>query len=923
MQEKDKKVIKDLLDACAKSYDGVKNFKEQYEDIKEKVKINIGIFKIEVDINDPELDKMIKESIVITEKKPIVFEKGYTPWLNDYKSKIEWKCYSRYENYLVKTKKWNWGTVQSINESTDSILDHMGNPISDSFFSKKGLVMGDIQSGKTANYTALINKALDSGYKLIIVLAGLTKDLRSQTQKRLDKEVLGYETFTEVQKKGKAIGVGLEKYKGDFTINTITHSGEKGDLKKTTAESINTPLRPDMNPLIAVLKKNSAVLNAFIGEFLGNNSGDKTKDKFNVPILVIDDEVDQASVNTSKKENIEEASSINKLIRIMLAQFNRYTYVGYTATPFANVFINPFGFTKEDEKDIFPEDFIICLPRPKNYCGVKEYFGIDTLSEGDDNSAISLDLYRKIDDYYDLFDEDVRKNKKVRVDSQVININKSLHEAFMHFIIASAIKYSRGIEEHNSMLIHIARYKNPATSMRDLVKNELSKMLQEYKYGEAEDKEKYKKYWEEKIQKVSKDRLMSEYKDKWEDIEKHIIPVFEMTLNGIKIVNGDSGDVCDYNSSNVGQHIIIGGDKLSRGLTLEGLIVSYYYRKTRTYDALLQMGRWFGYRPGWIDLCRIYTINSFVNDFINAGISTEMFKKDIEDMNRMKMTPVEFGLKIRYSPRLAPTSSTKMRYAQKQKISFSSDVPQVLTYEKKYVSNNRELTDTFLGDMKCEVRKNGNCVYKNVTSDKIIEYLRNYKECDRLVGSVSIKNWINYIEKMNSKNELTDWTIILHSNSNKDNSIIDYIGGNTIYKSQYADRNLNANDNDELLYLKAIIDQTDFRDIYDEDSDEYKKVKKFELGNKTIENSFTKEKGVLALYIMDIHKKEFEKEEISEKTGKIRKKYKQGKVLEGGKGVVGLCAWFPIAGNLEDSAVDYYVNAVYQQDSIYEEEEEE
>ena len=164
----------------------------------------------------------------------------------------------------------------------------------------------------------------------------------------------------------------------------------------------------------------------------------------------------------------------------MLSRFNRYSYVGYTATPFANVFINPYGFEQEDEKDIFPEDFIICLPQPQNHCGVKEYFGVDILADNDED-ALVLDLYRKIDDYYDLFDDTVRLSKKVKVDTPVVKINDSLHEAFMHFIIASAMKYCRGIIEQNSMLIHIARFKNPSPSLRDLVQNEILNMNREYK----------------------------------------------------------------------------------------------------------------------------------------------------------------------------------------------------------------------------------------------------------------------------------------------------------------------------------------------------------------------------------------------------------------------------------------------------------
>ncbi len=900
------KAIYDAIDMAVKQVDSSWNFIKQVEFITEKTEQICSLLCIPFDKNDAEIQIAIKESVVIKEDKPTVFEaKGYVPWLNDARSSITWNFYNRYEKYLLKKKKWNWGTITSMNEITDVILDHMKNPKTTNCFAVKGLVMGDIQSGKTANYTALINKALDAGYKFIIVLAGMTKDLRSQTQKRLDKEVLGYETRVD-NKKGTAIGVGID-CKEVLYINALTHSGDLGDLKKSITESISTSLHQDMKPIIAVLKKNSSVLKALNENFLAAEYHTRTNGKLDVPLLVIDDEVDQASVNTKDTEVLEEASSINKLIRECLSKFNRYSYVGYTATPFANVFINPYGFKTEEEKDIFPEDFIICLPRPKDYCGVKEYFGINTITEYDDD-AITLDLFKKVDDYSDLF---APGTYKIKVDTPVVQLNESLKDAFMHFIISSAVKYSRNIIEHNSMLIHIARFKNPATSLRELVKNHISEMMRQYKYGSQKDKNLYKTYWEEHIKPVSLNRLGEEFSDKWCNIEKHILKVFELTLNGVKIVNGDSADVCDYDSSNVGQHVIIGGDKLSRGLTLEGLIVSYYYRKTRTYDALLQMGRWFGYRNGWIDLCRIYSNIEYVNDFINAGIATENFKKDIHEMNSQKLTPNEFGLKVQYSPKLAPTSHSKMRKALKQRISFSSSVQQLLSFQKNYVEHNRSITNKFIDELGVgEIRKSGNIVFKNISADIVLKYLKSYKECDELAGFVSIQNWINYISKLNENGELINWTVVLHSNSKPDKEMEDTIGSYTITKIKRTDRNLNVNENNESLYVKVLTDPLDFREFYDPNSLNYKTVKEYKPTDPEILKTFTSEYGVLSIYVADIHKKILV-DTIVDEFGKTKHKYGAGDILPFGEGVIGLGAWFSTTKNYQDSAVEYYVNSVY------------
>lgn len=913
----DKNFIEQCVELIIQKIDPSKmNFMEQVNFIKERIPKFLSSFTDEsIDVNDPDLDELIKNKVVIKEDKPLIFEtQSYSPWLDTKKSDIDWKFYNRYQKYLLQRKKWNWGAIQSINEITDNILNHMRDPKINKSFAVKGLVMGDIQSGKTANYAALINKAIDAGYKLIIILAGMTNDLRSQTQKRIDEEVLGYETrpnlYDSGVSKGSVIGVGeVSDASKSYNINIITNSSDSGDLKKIAAENMLTQLNDSMPPLIAVLKKNSSVLRSLNKNFLDGDIHSRTNGKLDIPVLIIDDEVDQASVNTKNTKEIEEASSINRLIRQTLKKLNKYAYVGYTATPFANVFINPYGFESEDEKDIFPEDFIICMPKPNGYSGVKEYFGITPLNDDDD--ALTLDLYRPIDDYYKLFDDEVQKNQKVKVDTPVVRINDSMREAFMHFIIASAVKYSRGIKEHNSMLIHIARFKNVSESMRELVRSELLRMQQEYLYN-PQEQQKYRNYWEQHIKKISENRLSSNFKDNWNEIAKYIDDIFQKSINGIKIINGDSNDVCDYSKNYVGQHIIIGGNKLSRGLTLEGLIVSYYYRNSRTYDTLLQMGRWFGYRGGWIDLCRIYTVNDNVNSFINAGIAIENFKNDISNMNHMNMTPREFGLKIQYSPTLAPTSYSKMHSAVKQKISFSGSLQQLISFQKNYIQHNREITINFLNKLKNpEQRKNHNIVFKNVKPNEIIEYLRSYKECDDLVGSVSIKNWIKYIEKHVDKNELINWTVVLHSNSKGDLETLDTLGKYSINKMQRTDRNLEVKGNEENFYLKVLTTPSDFKEFFKEDSPLYKKINEYSPANEEIKKEFTSENALLTIYSVDVHKKVFKETKFDELTNKPKNYYESGGILPHGKGVIGLGIWFPESKSYKDSAVDYYVNQVY------------
>lgn len=826
--------------------------------------------------------------------KPVVFEnREYEPWLDEIRNKIEWKMYDRYERYLLKKKRWSWETVQSIKETSDIVLDHIKNPKSKGFFGSKGLVMGDIQSGKTANYTAVINKAIDAGYRLVIVFAGMTKDLRLQTQNRLDAEVLGSVTKFNNQK-GRNLGVGEIDSEGIF-VNGLTYSDEMGDLKKVTA---SLPLHKDMTPLVAVVKKNVTVLRHLLVYISSSQENCYTNDKLDIPVLIIDDEVDQASVNTKDTKELEEASATNRSIRKILNKLNRYAYLGYTATPFANAFVPTYDDRKEDEKDIFPEDFILSIPRPKDYSGVKEYFGL-TLDEDDyTNTSLFRDVTHS--DYMSFFPSYVQKPSK---DTPVEKLNDSIKDALCDFVVASAIKKARGIESHNSMLIHIARVKNPSTTLKDLVKSQLNQMYLEYKYDNSNTK--YKDIWKNKFRPISLEYYEPSQLESWKSVEKNLISVLEMSMKGVKVINGDSDDSLDY-SANTGQHIIIGGDKLSRGLTLEGLIISYYYRNSTAYDSLLQMGRWFGYRTGWIDLCRVYTNKKFMANFIKAGLAIESFREDIKHMNDLKLTPREFGLRVAYSPCLIPTARNKMRNIKRQKISFSAGVQQLISFEKKFVKANFELTSKFISNLKDPEYSNRKVVFRNQDLNDIIMFLNDYKECSELVGQISVKNWIRYIENLNKKDELVNWTVVLNSNiKGKDDELVE-IGGYEIYKPQRTDRTLMFDeDATKIFKVKTIIDPSDFREYFTKDSNEYSECKYY--SQKISSKVFPPSDAIMSIYCTDIRAKE----ENPYYKGKGSKKYKMGKYLSGGKNVISIAIWFPKTNKYEDSTVEYYVNEIY------------
>ena len=242
------------------------------------------------------------------------------------------------------------GEYKSIGNPTDMLLNAIADPNRGDAQEKRAMVVGYVQSGKTANYIGLINKALDAGYKYIIVLAGIHNNLRSQTQSRIDEEVLGYETSSEARQKQREraeknrIGVG-KLYNAGF-VQTLTFRDESGDFSKKNS---SWDTHPDV-PTIIVTKKIKSTLTNLI-ENIESKQVIKKNDNGHLvmpakyPLLLIDDEADQASVNTGYDYDDEgniideyEVKTINRLIRKLLNHFECKSYVGYTATPYANIF---------------------------------------------------------------------------------------------------------------------------------------------------------------------------------------------------------------------------------------------------------------------------------------------------------------------------------------------------------------------------------------------------------------------------------------------------------------------------------------------------------------------------------------------------------------------------------------------------------
>lgn len=909
MTQAQKEKIIDILLEIHKKVDKLPSIeakKKKYYDTL-RFYVENELIDFDIDFESDELDELITNNFLNIEiAKPQVFVgDGYHPWLENESKSIIWSYKNRYLKYLLKKKHWNPGSVFSLDQMSDIILDHTANPKNEKYFHVRGLVMGDIQSGKTANYTALVNKAIDTGYKIIIILAGLTRELRNQTQKRLDYEVAG--RITSGPKAGTNVGVGEFLPAPSFKVETLTYADDEkdfGDFKKFFTQHV---LDENLTPVIAVVKKNTSVL-SHLHDFLTKSAEDCYENgKLKVPVMIIDDEVDQASVDTKAGTTISEASAINKWIRTIISKLNRSAYVGYTATPFANVFIDP-----DKENDLYPKDFILYMPPSKGYCGIKEYFGVDIEDEDDENIDHSNDLFREIkqSEYLSLYGSGTNR---VSVDTDSTKLSLSLKQAIRDYVIACSIKKSRGIGGPNSMLIHIARFKNPSNTLKPLVIDFIADLLLEITYNYKNEVKKYKERWESDFMPVSVKRLGNQFNDSWESIAEHLSQTLEsIKLDRIKVLNGDSGDVLNYGEE--GDYIIIGGDKLSRGLTLEGLSVSYYWRKSQNYDSLLQMARWFGYRNGWIDVCRIYTSSRFMRDFITVGKVLERFKLDLASMYNDNLNPRDVGQRIMYSSNLLPTSRNKMKNATKLKVSFSNEIQQIISFDRDFIPDNYKMTIDFINNTLGKPTyktDTGKLVYKKVSVHDVLGFLSMYKEVGTYYeyGQINVGSWIKYIENLVSKGELTDWTIVVSSITVPDETkkIPILNGTEFIYKRARRLRDVGDPTLMDHYTVKAITEPSDFREALERGSVEYSKSSYYDK-EKTYEG-FTYKNGLLSIYVFDLHER-IATGEINEKTHK-EKTIKKPTPIEDGMNVVGPAIWFPKTKDYESSAVAYYVTKDY------------
>ncbi len=626
--------------------------------LENTVRVHGGAFKL----SDQEVQRFVKHLETVyetTQEDGYVLKDNFSEWYPQEKKCIDFHYWKRLRTFWIENAVLPKAVINSVDTVTDEIMGFLGNPRDkDSWNRRRGLVMGHVQMGKTTNYSALISKAADSGYRIIIVLAGLTKSLRYQTQVRLDKTFVGKSsvsdaTHTRTYEVAKILGLSDPNYRAR---HPFCGTSQLSDFNKATAGAVGAHQGTFAEPILFVTKKNPKVLSKITDWLKGLNNGAP----LDGPMLVIDDEADNASVNTNV--NPDQITAINRNIRLLLNTAKQSTYIGYTATPFANIFIDPDSADEMNtgvNEDLFPADFIKSLDPPDNYVGSQRLFTDD----GDLREACVRPIPS---DYTELLPLKHKSNHLVA------QLPDSLKDAVKEYVLFRAIRMADGNgTAHSAMLINVSRFNHVQEQVQDNV-NELLVTLADAinSWSRADWKKSpimrdLHRVWQAEFEgteglTVSWDQTRMQLVDAMKSIETKLV---NMKGSGIDYEKAPPG----------GLHLIgIGGLALARGLTLEGLAISYVLRNVGAADTLLQMGRWFGYRPGFEKLCRIHATQDLVEDFAAVSESVEELRTDFQRMAFLDKTPYEFGLKVRQSPTgIAITAANKMRTAQE--ISLAED----------------------------------------------------------------------------------------------------------------------------------------------------------------------------------------------------------------------------------------------------------
>jgi hypothetical protein len=696
----------------------------------------------------------------------IVDAEDFRPWLRDAKinGEIGEFYWGRYRQ-LLNLKGLPRSVIDATDEVTDRVLDRLGNPRNQSRWSRRGMVVGHVQSGKTANYTGLICKAADAGYRLIVVIAGIHNNLRNQTQARIDEGFIGRDTgrlgHANKAQRQKIIGVGNFDQR-EFPVsltNTIR------DFNKATATTNTSQIGQYNVPVVLVIKKNTSTLKNLL-EWLKEHSVHQGTQMVSQPMLLIDDEADNASINTAYQK--DEVTRINSQIRELLSLFHRSCYVGYTATPFANIFIDPDTDDEALKQDLFPRHFIIGLDAPSNYFGAQTVF-----IDGHDKHI------RLIEDNEDVFP------MKHKIDDQVEVLPESLVQAVRTFIVARAIRNANGQQaNHASMLVNASRFTDVQGRLRSRITDVVGRIRDAVAVDAGKGQAALKNTEIAALHEIWKQEFETLNGADWRAIQSRLHEVL-VAARVVEVNASKRSQALDYDQG--GEHgvtvIAVGGFSLSRGLTLEGLTVSYFLRNSIMYDTLMQMGRWFGYRNGYEDLCRVWMPADGVGWYAHIHGAMDDLQAQLKRMELAKATPEQFGLAVRSHPEtLIVTARNKMGSGKEflMKVTLAGKMVETtrIRNEEVQLGRNRAAGSVFaeaiIASGSVSVSRRRGSLFHSVPVHLISSFLATYRAdaADPLTDPKLMGDYIG----ARAESELSHWDVLFAS-AQKDDTAADNLSG--------------------------------------------------------------------------------------------------------------------------------------------------
>lgn len=669
--------------------------------------------------------------------------------------------YSSWKLYEARLKSQNWSedSIQNVEQSSFGILKNLSmNTIETG--PVKGLVVGNVQSGKTANMAGVIAMAADNGFNYFIVLSGVIENLREQTANRL---------YSDLNKGGNS----------NLHWHQVSNPSLKSRLPEYNIENFNLSSN-SKDKYFTVCLKNSSRLNSLVKWLYNNESKAKQ-----LKILVIDDEADQASINTKKIES-NERTAINKAILELVnsKKVKSMNYIAYTATPYANILND----TSKDS--LYPRNFIALLEPSEDYIGPKQIFGAE---EPETNPYI--DIVRSIPD------EEAKIIRESQVEYGTVPLANSLRDSIHWFILTVAAMRILDYRKPISMLVHtsfkIVEHEKLAMTIGEYLKyfknnyrEELPRLQELYENESLDFK---RSHFLEGMREYSTKELVPDY-PKWNEMEKYIermirldedefishIPIdeegqakyhkgFHLVIDNSKSQAEDQIVRLVYpkeTQTTAPAFIVIGGNTLSRGLTLEGLTTTYFLRATNQADTLMQMGRWFGYRKNYEIFPRIWLDSKSLERYQFLSQMNEELREEIAEFAERGATTDEYGLRVKNSANyqfIRITSSNKMQSAESHEFDFTGFNSQTVYFENDIIKleHNLEYTNKFLNGLSTPIVRNSNMIWKGISFEYVKQFLENYLVYESDIKMANLDVLVEWFTEKSAN--FADWNIVLSS----------------------------------------------------------------------------------------------------------------------------------------------------------------